>query len=127
VRLLLDTHILLSLLDEGDVDLPPELATVLRDDKAALFVSVASLWEIAIKSRSGKLSLIIELVQIQKACGALGVTLLTIQADHVLTDVEPQPPTRDPFDRLLLAQAQFEGLRLVTLDRALFDHPLAWR
>lgn len=127
MRLLLDTHILLSLLDEGDIDLPSELATVLRDDKSSLFVSVASLWEIAIKSRSGKLNLKIELVQMQAACVALGVTLLAIHAEHVLAVVIPEPPTRDPFDRLLLAQAQCEDLRLVTFDRALVDHPLAWR
>jgi PIN domain nuclease of toxin-antitoxin system len=46
---------------------------------------------------------------------------------HVITLVLPEPPTRDPFDRLLLAQAQVEGLQLVTIDRALIDHPLAYR
>ena len=45
----------------------------------------------------------------------------------LLADAEPEPQTRDPFDRLLLGQCQVENLRLVTLDRALAAHPLAWR
>ena len=58
---------------------------------------------------------------------ASGLTMLPIAIEHVLTVAQPEPPTRDPFDRLLLAQAQVENLQLVTIDRALVDHPLAFR
>jgi len=44
---------------------------------------------------------------------------------HALAAVDPEPATRDPFDRMLLAQCQIEGLRLVTIDRSLVSHSLA--
>jgi PIN domain nuclease of toxin-antitoxin system len=47
------------------------------------------------------------------------------QRSHALASVEPEPATRDPFDRMLVAQCQIEGLRLLTIDRALVSHPLA--
>jgi PIN domain nuclease of toxin-antitoxin system len=56
---------------------------------------------------------------------ALGIDLVPINEHHALAAVEPEPATRDPFDRLLLSQCQVEGLRLVTIDRALIDHRLA--
>ena len=89
--------------------------------------SVATLWEIGIKVRLGKLPLQIRLDQLPEALRSYGLQLLSIQASHVLAEVEPQPATRDPFDRLLLAQCLVENMRLVTLDRVLAAHPLAWR
>lgn len=56
---------------------------------------------------------------------ALGLSLLSIEARHVIAAVGPEPETRDPFDRLLLAQCEVENLKLVTLDRALAGHRLA--
>jgi PIN domain nuclease of toxin-antitoxin system len=53
--------------------------------------------------------------------------LLVIEASYVLSAVDPEPTTRDPFDRLLLAQCAVENLHLVTIDRHLTAHPLAWR
>jgi PIN domain nuclease of toxin-antitoxin system len=55
----------------------------------------------------------------------LGINLVLIDARHVLASVLPEPATRDPFDRLLLAQCQVEGLRLVTIDRALITDRLS--
>jgi hypothetical protein len=57
----------------------------------------------------------------------LGVRIVAIDERHALAPVEPEPMTRDPFDRMLLAQCQVEGLRLLTIDRALVSHPLAAR
>jgi PIN domain nuclease of toxin-antitoxin system len=56
MRLLLDTHILLSVLDEGDVELSEPMLDAITADNSRLFVSVVTLWEIAIKFRSGRLS-----------------------------------------------------------------------
>ncbi|NTS30405.1 hypothetical protein HQ945_03985 [Phyllobacterium sp. BT25] len=56
---------------------------------------------------------------------AVGIALLPIEARHVVIAAQPGPTTRDPFDRLLLAQCHVEGLALATIDRALIDHPLA--
>ena len=81
----------------------------------------------AIKTRLGKLTLGVEPRLLPKLMERMGLLLLAINSDHVLASVEPEPPTRDPFDRLLLGQCQVENLRLVTLDRALSSHPLTWR
>lgn len=58
---------------------------------------------------------------------AVGIEILPISAAHAVAAVEPVPPTRDLFDRMLLAQCVVEDRRLVTLDLALRDHPLAAR
>jgi PIN domain nuclease of toxin-antitoxin system len=87
--------------------------------------AVASLWEIAIKHRLGKLVLSVGLDALPELIRALGIELLTVDEHHVMAFVRPEPMTRDPFDRLLLAQCLVEGLRLVTVDRALVSHGLA--
>ncbi len=86
---------------------------------AELLVSVASAWETAIKVRSGKLLNGFPLTDLPDVCAAASASLLDIRARHVLAELSPDPPTRDPFDQLLLAQAQLEGCQLVTLDRML--------
>jgi PIN domain nuclease of toxin-antitoxin system len=126
MRLLLDTNVLIHLL-EGR--LAGRLHETLAAPETEIYASVASLWEIAIKSRVGKLRLTVPLQQLPNVINATGASLLSINAAHVLAlpEPEPEPATRDPFDRLLLAQCMVEGLRLVTLDRALVSHPLSWQ
>jgi PIN domain nuclease of toxin-antitoxin system len=89
--------------------------------------SVVSLWEIAIKLRIGKLETRCSAAEVADYFDAVDIPLLPITRAHVLAELDEQPETRDPFDRLLLAVCQIEGLRLITLDRALATHPLAWR
>jgi PIN domain nuclease of toxin-antitoxin system len=125
VRLLLDTHVLLALLTP-DQPLRPAYRRLLLDESSELFVSVASLWEIAIKVRSGKLDLDVPVVSLPAFLTGWNCLLVQIGADHVLAELEAWPETQDPFDRLLLAIAKVEGCALVTWDRALLIHPLAW-
>ncbi len=126
-RLQLDTHILLALL-RRDFELQyPAISNYFRLGKFAGFVSVATLWEIAIKSRLGKLEVGVSLSDMPANVRSGGLEILDIQVAHVLHTLDPEPTTRDPFDRLLLAQCHVEGLKLVTVDRALVDHPLAFR
>jgi PIN domain nuclease of toxin-antitoxin system len=127
MRLLLDTHIVLSIVNERTVDLPAALRGVLADQDSEFYVSVASLWEIAIKWRLGKLQLPGDLELLPDIVTSGGIELLPINEHHVLATVQPEPTTRDPFDRLLLAQCSVEELRLVTVDRALVSHALAVR
>jgi PIN domain nuclease of toxin-antitoxin system len=126
VRLLLDTQVLIALIEERSERLAPHVVSALLAPDASFCVSVASLWEISIKTRLGKLRLAVELELLPELIEALGLELVTILARHVLAAVVPEPPTRDPFDRLLLAQCAVEGARLVTIDRALVDHPIAF-
>lgn len=127
MRLLLDSHILLAL----SLDRLPEVSAavdrLIQQDDAELWASVTSLWEIAIKTRLGKLDPGLPLESLPQFYEAMGITLLPVFGSHALATVEPPPPTRDPFDRMLLVQCRVEGFYLVTLDRALRDHPQAWR
>ncbi len=125
MRLLLDTHIILAMIESRGESLPSGIRRLIEDVTAAHHVSVVSLWEIAIKWRLGKIRLTPGLNTLPELFQDMGIDLLTINADHVLAEVEPEPLTRDPFDRLLLAQCQIEDLRLVTIDRMLVAHPLA--
>lgn len=127
MRVLLDTHIVLSIVNERTADLPKPLRAVLLDPEAEFYVSVASFWEIAIKSRLGKLKLSDDLARLPEIVASGGLELIPINEHHVLATVGPEPITRDPFDRLLLAQCSVEDLRLMTVDRALVSHTLALR
>ena len=127
MRLLLDTHIVIALIEDRISELGDPVRHQLLDTIADLACSVATLWEIAIKSRLGKLPLRIPLLQVPPVIEGYGIRLLGIEPAHVLAEIEPLPSTHDPFDRLLLNQCLVENMRLVTLDRALAAHPLAWR
>jgi PIN domain nuclease of toxin-antitoxin system len=125
VRLLLDTHILLGFLDNETDRFPAAIRDLIADPESRFFVSVASLWEAAIKFRLGKLPLRRGPESMPGAVRDLGFELIAINEHHAVAEVSPEPVTRDPFDRLLLAQCLVEGLRLVTVDRALVGHRLA--
>ena len=127
MRLLLDTNIVLPVIHERVADLQPAIREALASASNSHYVSVASVWEIALKVRLGKLDLRPSLAELPDLLSGLRLSLLRIELSHVLAEISPLPETRDPFDRLLLAQSLVEGLRLVTLDRALSVHPLAWR
>ncbi len=127
MRLLLDTNILLPIVSENLPELGLQIREAISAPDALLFVSVASLWETAIKVRLGRLDLRPSLSELPDLLDGLGMELLPIGVSHALAEAEPAPTTRDPFDRMLLTQCQVEGMRLVTRDRELAAHPLAWR
>lgn len=127
MRLLLDTHVFLALIESGSVNLPAAMRSLIVSSDTELFVSTASLWEIAIKVRKGKLAIAVPLVELTDVCRAISASVMPIDSHHVLFELLSEPNTKDPFDRLLLAQAQSEGLVLATIDQALIDHPSAWR
>lgn len=127
MAILLDTNILIPVFEDDVGSLPRDIQRIISSTNDAIFASVASLWEIAIKKRIGKLSLRPGLSELPGLLNDMGLGLLTINHNHVLADLNPEPRTRDPFDRLLLAQCEVEGLRLVTRDSALAKHRLAWR
>lgn len=114
MRLLLDTHVVLWWLNDGP-QLNQKVRGLLASRSVELFVSVATPWEVAIKHRLGKLSE--SGAKLMTELDAQGLPLLTIKAAH-LAALETLPQHhRDPFDHLILAQAQAEGLTIVTADR----------
>ncbi len=127
MRLLLDSNIILFLAQQESEKLGVKIRLLLENEANDTFVSAASLWEIAIKTRLGKLDPGIPLAEMPGFISTLGFFILPINETHALEELNEPPVTRDPFDRLLLAQCQLEGLRLVTVDRSLDHHPLAWR
>jgi PIN domain nuclease of toxin-antitoxin system len=124
MRVLLDTHVVLGLVRQTLSKEHPKIAQWLADESTISYVSVGSLWEAAIKTRLGKLDPGMPLEDIAAYLEAVGLSILPIEVRHVIIGVDPPPETRDPFDGLLLAQCQVENLKLVTLDRALLNHPL---
>lgn len=124
MRLLLDTHALLSLLF-ADGRLSASAHEAMERPQARLLVSVVSIWEIAIKRSVGKLNAPADaLARIEGA----DAELLTITARHADATGGLPLHHRDPFDRLLIAQAQLERCAIVTSDGAigLYDVPIVW-
>ncbi len=127
MKYLLDTNILLPLIDVLLPRPPARLSTIIDTRLSECVSSAASLWEMAIKSRLGKLSLPFVEEDLPEACRAVGVRVLPVSSAHAVTPVTPWPDTNDPFDRILLSICQVERLQLVTTDAKLREHPLAWR
>ena len=111
-RLLLDTHVLLWSLDDSPM-LNRRLRGRLEDPEHDVFVSPVSVWEIAIKRALGKLRAPDDL---EAGVRQQGFTPLPITFHHAEQAGALPPHHGDPFDRILIAQAQTEGLVLVTRD-----------
>lgn len=114
MRLLLDTHALLWWL-AGDAALSPAARAAIAEETNAVFVSAASLWEITTKHRLGKLvlsaALLSDLTGVVTDQGFLG---LPISLRHAQRAGDLPGPHRDPFDRMLVAQAILDDLVLVS-------------
>ena len=120
MRLLLDTHALLWWLG-GDEALPPAARTAIADGDNDVLVSAASAWEIATKHRIGKLPGVATIVHnLEKAIIDQGFIELPISTRHGQAAGALPGPHRDPFDRMLIAQARMETLVLISND-AVFD------
>lgn len=87
-----------------------------------LYFSVASLWELVIKSAKGRREFQIDVPVFRQELLDFGYDELTVTADHVLELAQLDPLHNDPFDRLLLAQARVESLALLTADRAMLQY-----
>lgn len=120
MNLLLDTHVVIWWLANDDLD--DEVLARIADPDAIVAVSAASIWEAAIKQVLGKLSLPEPL---SLASADEGFEPLLVTFEHAERSGELPPHHRDPFDRLLVAQAQMEDLTLVSRDPAfaLYDVP----
>ncbi len=113
-RLLLDTHVALWWFT-AHPRLNPEIQAMIADSECHL--SAASIWEVAIKHKLGKLP--ISPRDLVRAAREAGMCPLVVTHDHGTATAELPPVHNDPFDRLLVAQARVERLRLVTGDATL--------
>jgi PIN domain nuclease of toxin-antitoxin system len=120
MRAILDTHALLWFL-AGDDRLSARARRLVEDGSNEMLVSVASLWEIAVKHSLGKLDLAGSFEQvIPGQLEANGLAVLHLATSHVARVATLPFHHRDPFDRMLIAQALVEGLPIVGVDTA-FD------
>jgi PIN domain nuclease of toxin-antitoxin system len=115
MRVLLDTHVLVWYL-EGNPSLSRSKRELIVKAETEVFVSIASLWEIAIKSSLGKLKLTRSLTDVLQQLSAQSIELLHIAPGHVLQVASLPFHHRDPFDRMIIAQAKVEFLTVVAVD-----------
>jgi PIN domain nuclease of toxin-antitoxin system len=124
---LLDTHTLLWYL-EGDDQLSNKAKKEITDVKNNCFVSIASLWEIAIKSSLGKLNLKFSFDYLTTYLIDNEIVIFLITFDHIQALKNLTFHHRDPFDRLIITQAIKENLTILTRDSIFFKYPvkIAW-
>ena len=115
MRILLDTHVLLwALAEPGRI--PEEVREQLVSPDNEVLFSAASIWEIAIKAQIGRLPLSISVEEIVEASLASGFRELPIRSLHAAAVYRLPLYHRDPFDRILVAQAMTEPAHLLTVD-----------
>src|SRR4030042_3195716 len=112
-RLLLDTHLFIWWMGKSR-RLSKNITNLLNDPNNLIFLSIASVWEMIIKQGKKKLKVPRD---IEGGVREAGFNLLPIDISHVLRIRELPTYHRDPFDRMLIAQAQAEGLQLITNDK----------
>jgi len=122
VKLLLDTHLLLWAA-ESSRRVPRRARTLISNPENDLLFSVASLWEIAIKSSLNRPDFQVDARTLRRGLLDNGYIELPILSEHAVA-IDTLPPIhKDPFDRLLIAQAAMEGITLLTDDSMVAKYP----
>ena len=122
MKFLLDTHIILWAAQDAE-NLSPKARLLINDKDNELFFSVASLWEMVIKSGLGRTDFKVDTRLLRRGLLDNDYNELPILSEHV-TAVENLPAIhKDPFDRLLVAQAMVEGITLLTADSLVAKYP----
>ncbi len=121
MRYLIDSHILLWSLKNDHARLTPSVLTVLGDDTLWKYISMASLWEISIKASVGKLNIPSDFFD---TLSLTGLKTLPIASAHLAMLLTLPLYHRDPFDRLLIAQAKIENMTLITADQKLAQYDI---
>ena len=120
--LLLDTQVLLWAAGEPD-KLSPTARALLEDPANTLAFSAASLWEIVIKHALGRDDFRVEPRRLRRGLADAGYREIAIASEHALAVSELPPLHKDPFDRMLIAQAGCEGAQLITVDPIIKNYP----
>ena len=129
MKALLDTHVFLWWVSARGSRVSGIARDLIEDGETEILVSVASVWEIAIKVGAGRLELPGPVAgYLPERMQQHGFGILPIEVDHALHVARIPPIHRDPFDRLLVAQAQIEGIPILTADPAIaqYDVETIW-
>lgn len=122
MKLLLDTHLLLWAAGEPN-RLSKNARALINSPENELLFSAASLWEVAIKSGLGRHDFKVDVRLLRRGLLDNGYGELPIASEHVVGTESLPPIHRDPFDRILVAQATVEGITLLTSDALLAQYP----
>jgi PIN domain nuclease of toxin-antitoxin system len=122
VKLLLDTHLLLWAAGEPS-RLSRKARTLIANPQNELLFSAASLWEVAIKRGLGRSDFQVDARLLRRGLLDNGYSELPIVSDHVVATESLPPIHKDPFDRVLVAQATVEGITLLTVDSLVAQYP----
>ena len=124
MKLLLDTHALLWAIDNPKL-LSEKVRQAILDESNQLYASVVSVWEIALKVQAGKLELPMDSSFLEENFRRLGIqSYLPLGLFHVQQISKLPPIHKDPFDRILVAQAIVEGWILVSKDQHFAQYPV---
>lgn len=122
MRLLIDTHLLLwTAIYPKQV--PDAAVQLITNPAHELIFSAVSIWEVAIKRARGRSDFNVEPAILRRALTDAGYTELPVTSDHAIALLALPPLHRDPFDRILIAQAHAEGAVLLTSDRVVAQYP----
>ena len=122
MKLLLDTHVLLWAAGEPK-RLSKQARTLIDNPDNELLFSAASLWEVAIKRGLGREDFKVDARLLRRGLLDNGYSELPIISDHVVATESLPPIHKDPFDRVLVAQATVEGVTLLTIDSLVAQYP----
>ena len=122
MKLLLDTHVLLWAAGVSD-RLPEEGRTLLEQPETQPVFSAASIWEIALKSGMGRPDFSVDPHLLRRGLLENGYTELAVSGAHAVAAALLRPLHRDPFAHILIAQAQVEGITLLTADETVGRYP----
>lgn len=127
MKLLLDTHTAIWFVTDSEF-LPEFSKKLIQNADNECYISTATLWEIGIKHSLGKLKLKAELKKIFELFFDSGLSLMPITPDHILTNATLSFHHRDPFDRLIIAQAKREGYSIISKDQEFnnYDINVLW-
>ena len=124
MNLLLDTHVLLWMHDEIE-KLSKSASDALTVTENTLYISTASIWEIQVKFKSGKLRLakpVHEILDEQILVNDLEI--LALERQHAVNVVNLPPAYKDPFDRMIISQAMVEDMTILTADPKFSEYPV---
>lgn len=122
MNLVPDMHVLLWMAFNDRRKLSPRAIAWLEDPDNTLYFSLASLWEVSIKSSLGKPDFMIDVTTLETGLREAGFLDLPIRLPHIVRSGALPLLHKDPFDRLLLAQAEVEGMQLLTADGMILQY-----
>jgi len=128
MNLLLDTHAFMWFIN-GDKSLPAKVINLIKNIENKCFISIASIWEIAIKFSLGRLDLEGEFGEISNFLNENDIEIIPITFEHIQTLLRLEYYHRDPFDRIIISQGIYDSLVIVTKDENFknYNVKLVWK